>query len=189
MTRIVDGTKAGHASWSHEYAIGVHNCTACKVETPGPPQRVLDDLAALRSSISTVWPFEHWQPNGWMDIRDYGHICPACSRAVMDLLGQRSRLASSIADCDPIRDDNVDRSIARDLKLLESNFALALALVSEGLRADFPPPPEVSGDVQYRYKSPGGNAFMSIADYNMGALRERIRAIGNALRGKPLRSW
>ena len=172
MTRIGDGTSLGHASWSRAYAIGYRNCTACGAETPGPPQKILDDLARDQSTISTVWPFDHWKPAGWTDIPDYGQICPACSRAVMTLLRTRPHEVSPI-------DDAIESAIAR-----------ALYLADDALLAGNPPPPEPYKENEfgtgYKYKHPGTDyVYRSLADYHMGWMRERIRQIRSVLTGKP----
>jgi hypothetical protein len=174
VTRISDGTYRGNASWSREYAIGYHNCTACNAETPGPPQDVLDNLARHHSTVSTVWPFEHWQPAGWMKIGpEYGEICPACSRAVMTLLKNRP------SEVRP-----------NDHAIVESAMARAIYLADDALLSANPPPPEPYKENEfgtgYRYKHPGTDyVYRSIADYHMGWMRERIRQIRSVLTGKP----
>jgi len=176
MSRIVDGTRVGHASWSQDYAIGVKSCAGCGVETPGPPQDVLDDLASRHSTISTVWPFEHWQPPGWSNLTTLGYICAACSRAVMALLAARRGGESQLAN--------------GDLAILEENFARALVLVDGGLANGFPPAPLWrSGAERYHFQDPNGDTvYQTQEHYREGMLRKRIRAIGNVLRGKPERA-
>ena len=170
MTRIADGTHLGHASWSREYAIGYHSCAACGKETPGPPQSVFDGLAQQQSTISTVWPFEHWDPAGWLDIPSYGHVCPACTRAIMSVLGSRK------ADPPP-----------NDLVIIETAVARAITLANDALLVGNPPPPEpYNGHEGYRYKHPGTPyVYRSITDYHMGWMREQMRIIRSVLTGKP----
>lgn len=177
MTRIADGVHLGHASWSRAYAIGYHSCTACGKETPGPPQSVLDGLALEQSTIPTVWPFEHWEPAGWLDIPSYGHTCPACTRAVMSVLGHSAAGRSAAG-----------RSYG-PLTIVETAIARAITLANDALLAGNPPPPEpysegIFGD-GYRYKHPGTSyVYRTIADYHMGWMREHLRQIRSVLTGK-----
>lgn len=177
MTRIAAGQRVGHAAWSCAYAIGFMTCRACRTETPEPPQKILDDLAAKQSTISTVWPFEHWQVPGWIDIHDYGHICDRCARAVMSLLSARRTRESNPSD--------------GDMTLLEVTVHRAIELADEGLLAAFPPPSrpyeEGSCGDGYRYQHPTKSyVYRTLEDYRAGMLRDQIRQIRAALQGRDL---
>lgn len=180
MTHIADGTRKGSFSRSTDFAIGHHNCYGCRKETPAPPQSVLDELAAAGSTTSTVWPFDHWEPAGWLNIPELGHLCDDCARAVTALLtARRSRKGADPQD-------------VSDVDLLKRNVTAALELATEGLLTAFPPPPSLdasrSGNApsNYPYRMPGSPyVFRTREDYRFSALRVRIRDIMNALRGVP----
>lgn len=175
MTRIDNVPQKGSARWEREYCIGYHNCAGCGIETPTPPQHVLDELAATHSTISTVWPFEHWKPAGWMTIREVGEICDACSRAVTRLLEVRHlRLDST--------------TIVADDMILRDNTRRALELAHDGLLRAFPPDPIIRDNSEYRYGSTTSKrVYQRIEDYRAGELRCRIGEIERALLGLPIR--
>lgn len=170
MTRIADGTRTAHVAYTKEYAIGYHNCYACKAETPAPPQAVLDKLA-LEGVTSTIWPFEQWHPPGWIEIREWGHICDNCARAVAELLkGRRAPQPHTAAD---------------DFERLRECASHATALATEALMTDFPPRPTSE------YLADHWSHVYDIATrhtyYKEQTLRHRIRQIEAALKGAPIR--
>jgi hypothetical protein len=171
VTRISDESKTGHAAFTVKYSIGFHNCQACSVETPEPPQEVLDGLCA-KGVDGTIWPHDAWEVPGWTEIRGYGWICDRCSRAVMGLLASRGRQVSP-------RDQG-------DLARLEECARRAVALAKEAQLRDFPPHPlPYSGGEGYRYMHPARSSiYFTLDDYRQGALRERIREIEAALLGR-----
>lgn len=185
MTRIADGHRTGHASYEVKYAIGYHNCYACKKETPDPPQSHLDAEARAGLKSRTIWPFDSpndggWHPAGWMHIPDLGHLCDDCARAVTSLLAARRKRKGA------------DPQDASDIELLKKNVAAALVLAEEGLLSAFPPPAELNTNrhgnapSDYPYRMPGSPyVFRTREDYRFSALRVRIRDIKNALEGVP----
>lgn len=177
MTYIADEPRVGHASYEIKYTIGYRNCYACRKETPSPPQSHLDELARRGVPSKTIWPFDGgWNPPGWMDIRELGQICDDCARAVTSLLSaRRARKGADAQD-------------ASDAEILKKNAGAALELATEGLLTTYPPPPEflTGAASSYPYKVPGSpHAFRTHDDYRLGMLRGRIRAIRDALLGKP----
>lgn len=154
-------------SYTVEFIIGHHNCTACVAPTPEPSQAVLDQLAKDGHSSKFVWPFEHWMPPGWMRMES-GHICDRCARAVMALLSSRKGQES------PLDND--------DLVILEDSVQRAVALANEALLTTFPPQPIATDDGDYRYSHPSINAhYRTYDEYRTGTLRQRIREIRDTL--------
>ncbi len=69
-------------------AIGHYTCDECGVETPEPPMSVVQDFSA-RYDLSTIWPFDHWQPDGWVAISTREvrcHSCASCTAKVFSVL-------------------------------------------------------------------------------------------------------
>lgn len=183
---IDPGSRAGHASFTRQYAIGRHYCDCCNEQTPDPPQSFLDDLVKHDDQRSTIWPFDGahhaFQPSGWT--KNGGQVlCPACSRAVERFLEARKNLAKPTLTASAV-------SIS-DHEILRDCIARAIELAENGLLTKYPPPAEVPGMVlgefgEYRYMIPGSTrAFRTREDYREGMLRRRIREIHAALLGKP----
>lgn len=83
-------------SESRRVVIGYLECFVCKAETPRPSAETLTTICQ-HQRCRFVWPFEYWQPEGWTVIDTHhahpdtgstgGHICPACTKKVADVLG------------------------------------------------------------------------------------------------------
>jgi len=172
MTRISDGTARGNVAYSVEFAIGHHQCECCRVETPDPPQSIIDELARKRDRPTTIWPNDHWEVPGWLSLRGYGWICDRCARAVMSLLAERKQ-GRKAGD-------------QTDLAVVESAVRDAIRLADDGLRTDFPPPPDMFPGPIHRWKSPTRNVvFERREDYRESEIRDRIRQVRDALLCKP----
>jgi hypothetical protein len=169
----IEGSVIGTSTHRREYNIGYNTCAGCGERTPPPPQHVADDLAAKGSTASTIWPFDHWRPPGWMRLPEVGDICDSCARAVVKLLRLRKQ-------------GGIDVPIASDQRLLEENILKAIDLAADGLLTAFPPPPKMRDGAGYRYGHPTlPYVFQTYEDYRQGALRHRIRQIHNVLLGQP----
>lgn len=183
MTRIDTNSVKGVARYEREYNIGYQECAGCGVETPPAPQSVIDRLAAERSTVSTIWPFEHWAPTGWMTIREVGHICDACSRAVTKLL----RLRKHNPGCEVSETTYAATAASDDAVILRENTRRALELANEGLLTEYPPQPVRRRSQADWYGHPTLRfVWENYADYRQGMLRHRIREIHNALSGLPI---
>ena len=182
-SRIADEQRTGHASFTRKYSIGYRNCSACKAETPDPPQTVIDALCAKNSTVSTVWPGDQWTPAGWVKL-DGSWLCDDCSRAVNAFLQRRAGAQVRAGEAHPDH-------LAGNHALLRGNVATALELAQDALLTGKPPEPFVDDHFvargeQYRWRLPGGapEIFASAEHARLHWFRRRIGEIITALTGK-----
>ena len=73
---------------TYEYRCWTLSCFRCARPTPEIPRAELEalDLPLEREDGIHVWPFQHWWPTGWVEIRhgdeDIDHLCPECWRGI-----------------------------------------------------------------------------------------------------------